>query len=122
MSLSNLFLDMVVCFLHFFCGDELCFDRFASFRHFFNDTDVQVAVDGEREGSWYRGGGHGEEVWSVRVGCIGEFLALGDAETVLFVYDDEGKAFELYIFLYDRVGADDDSDFAGSNPFFELCF
>ena len=58
----------------------------------------------------------------MRVGCVGEFLALSNAEAMLFVYDDEGEAFELYIFLYDRMGADDDGDFTGCNPFFELRF
>ena len=57
-SFGDLFVDVVVCFLHLVCGDELCFDRFASLWHFFNDTDIQVAVDSERECARYGGCGH----------------------------------------------------------------
>ena len=42
------------------------------------------------------------------VSGVHQFLSLCNAETVLFVYDDEGESFELDVFLYDCVGADDD--------------
>ena len=56
------------------------------------------------------------------IGCVDEFLSLCDAEAVLLVYNDECKAFELNVFLYDCMGADDDCQFAGGNPFFQLGF
>ena len=40
MSFVDFFTDVVVCFLCAVCGEEGCFDRFATFRHFFNDANI----------------------------------------------------------------------------------
>src|SRR5690606_13309754 len=79
------------------------------------DGDVHAAVDGDAEGAGDGGGGHVEDVGAGAF--CGEACALGDAEAVLFVDDDESEVVEGGGFGDEGVGADDDVEAALGDAF-----
>ena len=48
---------------------------------------------------------------------VSQHLTLADAEAVLFVGDDEGKLIVDYLFLYERMGSNDDIRLMGGDLF-----
>src|SRR5918992_1692711 len=91
--------------------DDPGLDRLPSRRQFVYQGDLEVAVECEGEGPWYRGGSHDE---GIRGGpFLAEHRPLADAEAVLLVHDDEREVVEIYAFLYEGVRPDDDVCLAG---------
>src|SRR5215217_4623772 len=90
-----------------FCGvDDAGLDRLPSRWQFVYKGDLEVAVECEGEGPWYRGCRHDE---GVRGGpFLTEHRPLADAEAVLLVYDDEREVVEIHAFLYEGVRPYDD--------------
>ena len=68
-------------------------------------TDLEVAVDGECEGSWNRGRGEMEDV---RAPPLDEGRALRDPEPVLLVDDGHREIAEVDLLLDERMRPDDD--------------
>src|SRR5215218_1204702 len=86
--------------------DDASLDRLPSRRQFVYKGDLEVAVECEGEGPWYRGGRHDE---GVRGGpFLTEHRPLSDAEAVLLVHDDEREIVEIHAFLYEGVRPYDD--------------
>ncbi len=80
-------------------------DRGPAGRKLVEHRDVEVAVDRERERPRDRRRGHDQDV---RRGSLrAEGGALGDAEPVLLVHDNEREPREARLVLDERVGPDD---------------
>ena len=107
--------DMLVDRLDLARGDDFCDDRLAAFWHFIKQRDVEVAVDGEREGARDGGRGHREKVRQTAV-FLRQGAALARAETVLLVDDDVGQTLKFNSLIDKRVRADKDGYFATFNP------
>ena len=86
-------------------------DGLPSGRHLVDDGDVEVAVQGHRQGAGDRRRGHDEDVRGNAVRPFGpEAGTLVHAETVLLVDDGEAEAPEDDVVLDEGVGADDQAD------------
>ena len=80
---------------------------------FADDRDIEIAVDGERHGARDGRGAHHQHVGAGAFG--GELQAVGDAEAVLLVDDDEGEVWEFDVGLIERLCAGEDLDLAGAD-------
>ena len=89
-------------------GDDARLDRFAAGRHLVEAADVHLAVLRQRQRARDRRRGHREEVRAAALFL--EEHALGDAEAMLLVDDDEAEIAVADRFLEDGVGADQDVD------------
>src|SRR5216684_5428678 len=92
-------------------------DGGAAGRELVEDGNVEVAIESEREGARDGRGGEDEDVRGVAVGggFVHQALALEDAEAVLLVNGDETEAGEGDVVFDERVGADDQLGFAGTD-------
>src|SRR3989344_5720854 len=98
----------------------LVFHQFGNYRfpilgEFVEKRDLEVAEEGEGEGAGDGGRGHGEEVGDAV--CLAilaseahvlELGALGDAEAVLLVDDDERPLLEAHVLLEESMSTHDD--------------
>ena len=84
-------------------GNGARFYRFAARRFLVEDRDIEIAVHGLRERARDRRGAHHQHVRAV--GLADEAHAVGDAEPVLLVDDDQAEIAEGYSVLKKRVGA-----------------
>ena len=100
-------------------GGEARLDGRAAGRKFVEDGDVEVAIERERKRARDGGGGEDEDMGRVAVGggFVHEAFALEDAEAVLLVDGSEGEARELDLVFDERVRADDELRFAGTDAF-----
>ena len=89
-------------------------------RELIHDGDVQVTVNDQGQCAGDRGRGHDQHVGPP--GFPDESGALLDAETVLFVRDDQAEIAVLHIGAEKGVGADDQIKFAGLQRRFDLPF
>ena len=80
---------------------------------FADDGDVEIAVDGERHRARDRGCAHHQRVGRDAFG--GELEAVGDAEAVLFVDDDEGEFGQVDVGLVERLRTGEDLDLSGAD-------
>ena len=94
-------------------GDGGGYDFLAVGGLFADDGDVEVAMDGERHRARDGRGAHHQHVGRVALG--GELEAVGDAEAVLFVDDDEGEFGEVDVGLVERLRAGEDLDLSGAD-------
>lgn len=95
-------------------GDAVGGDAGSACGHVGEGGDVEVAEDCHGDGAWDGGGGHDEHVGGV--GSAGaEGVALVDAESVLFVDDDESEVGVVDVVGEYCVGADDDSGHAAGD-------
>src|SRR6267143_473049 len=92
-------------------------DGRASGREFIENGNVEVAVEGEREGARDGRSGQYKDVRGVaaRGGFIHQALALEDSEAMLLVNGDEAEAGEFDVVFDERVGTDDELRLAGAN-------
>src|SRR5207249_9345653 len=79
--------------------------------------NVEIAVESERKRARDGRGGEHEDVRGVamRGGFIHQALALQDAEAMLLVNGDKTEAREFHVVFNQRVRADDELCFAGTN-------
>ena len=109
---ATCFADEIPDFLRALAGDAAGDDGRAAGRQFVEHADVEVAIEGERQGAGNGRRGHDQHVGLGLVGLLHQFEALQDAEAVLLIDDDEAEAIELDFFFDERVGADDELRFA----------
>ena len=89
-------------------GDDGAGDAAAAAGQLAQRGDLEVAVDGHRDGARDGRRGHDQDVR--RAAALGaQGVALLDAEAVLLVDDDEPEVGELDALLQQRVGADHDA-------------
>src|SRR6267142_1218841 len=79
--------------------------------------NVEVTVESERECTRDGRGGEHENMRGVAMGggFVHQALALQDAEAMLLVNGDKTEAREFYVVFNQRVRADDELCFAGTN-------
>ncbi len=82
--------------------------RDATPRHLVENGDVQVAVQGHRQGAGNRGGGHDEQVGFGAFGFGLELHPLMDSEAVLLVHHRHPEPSEPHPLLDQRMGSHDD--------------
>src|SRR6267378_366468 len=92
-------------------------DGRAAGREFIENGNVEVAVEGEREGARDGRRRQHEKMRraAMRGGFIHQALALEDAEAMLLVNGDEAEAGEFDVVFDERVGTDDELRLAGAN-------
>src|SRR6266852_1218033 len=98
-------------------GGHARLDRGAARRQLVENGDVKITIKCERKRARDGRGSEDEDVRGVamRRGFVHQALALQDAEAVLLVDGDKAKAGELDIVLDERVGANDELGFGGTN-------
>src|SRR5437660_4535099 len=92
-------------------------DGGAARRKLIENGNVKVAIESERKRARDGRGGEDEDVRSVAMGggFVHEALALEDAEAMLLVNGDETEAGEFDVVFNERVSADDELGFAGTD-------
>jgi len=88
-------------------------------RKLVENGNVEVAIEGQRERARNRRRRQHQDVRrvAVRSGFVHQALALEDAEAVLFINGHEAEPRELDVIFDQRMRADDELRFAGSNAF-----
>src|SRR5258708_5110712 len=92
-------------------------DGRAPWRELIENGNVEVAIERERERARDGRGGEDEDVRGVAMGggFVHQALALQDAKAVLLVNGDQAQADEGDVVFNQRVGADDELGFAGTD-------
>ena len=80
---------------------------------FADEGHVEIAVHGEGHGARDRRRAHHQHVGRCALG--GQLQAVGDAEAVLLVDDDEGEVGQVDVGLVERLRAGEDLDLAGAD-------
>jgi len=86
------------------------FDRNTARRTLVDDRDIQIPIEYQIQRARDRCRGHREDVRLEAMCLRGQESSLADTEAVLFVDDDESEGLETYVFLNERMGADQDVD------------
>ena len=89
-------------------------DRLAAPRQFAQGRGLQVAEDGQCDGTRDRGCGHHQKMRCQTLGCLGaQTISLLDAEPMLFVHHNQSESGELDGIRQQCVGADHNAGLPG---------
>jgi len=106
-ALRHLLADEIPNIAGTFFGNAARNDRRATGGKLVENTDVEIAVERESQRAGNGGGCHDQDVGLGLIRLLHQLEALQDAETMLFVDDDEAEVVEFNFFFNEGVGTDD---------------